>query len=67
MELTVTAKNLTSSPAINEYAEKRLARVADRLRTEVPLRLVLRKEDTKAASDRFVAEVTATLKGGTAS
>jgi ribosome-associated translation inhibitor RaiA len=29
------------------------------------MRLVLRKEGTKIASDRFVAEVTATLKGGT--
>ncbi len=65
MELTVTAKNLPSSPALNEYAEKRLSKVIDRLRDDVPIRLVLRKESTKAASDRFVAEVTATLRGGT--
>ncbi|MBT3943056.1 MAG: ribosome-associated translation inhibitor RaiA [Chloroflexi bacterium] len=65
MELTVTAKNLPSSPAVTEYAEKRLAKVASRLRDDVPMRLVLRKEGTKIASDRFVAEVTATLKGGT--
>jgi ribosomal subunit interface protein len=39
--------------------------VIDRLRDDVPIRLVLRKEDTKAASDRFVAEMTATLMGGT--
>ena len=65
MELTVTAKNLPSSPALNEYAEKRLSKVIDRLRDDVPIRLVLRKEDTKAASDRFVAEMTATLRGGT--
>ena len=38
--------------------------MASRLRDDVPLRLVLRKEDTKAASYRFVAEVTETLKGG---
>lgn len=65
MELTVTAKNLPSSPAVTEYAEKRLAKVANRLRDDVPIRLVLRKEGTRVASDRFVAEVTATLKGGT--
>jgi putative sigma-54 modulation protein len=65
VELTVTAKNLPSSPAVTEYAEKRLAKVASRLRDDVPMRLVLRKEGTKIASDRFVAEVTATLKGGT--
>ena len=39
--------------------------MANRLRGDVPMRLVLRKEGTKASSDRFVAEVTATLKGGT--
>lgn len=65
VELIVTAKNLPSSPALNEYAEKRLSKVINRLRDDVPVRLVLRKESTKAASDRFVAEVTATLKGGT--
>lgn len=65
MELTITAKNLPSSQAVSEYAKKRLARVANRLRDDVPVRLVLRKEGTKAASDRFVAELTATLKGGT--
>ncbi|MDP6822815.1 MAG: ribosome-associated translation inhibitor RaiA [Dehalococcoidia bacterium] len=65
MELTVTAKNLPSSPAVTQYAEKRLSKVANRLRGDVPLRLVLRKEGTKVATDRFVAEVTATLKGGT--
>jgi ribosomal subunit interface protein len=65
VELTVTAKNLPSSPALNAYAEKRLSKVINRLRDDVPVRLVLRKESTKAASDRFVAEVTVTLKGGT--
>lgn len=65
MELTVTAKNLPSSPAVTEYAEKRLAKVASRLRDDVPIRLVLRKEGTKVASDRFVAEATVTIKGGT--
>ena len=65
MQLTITSKNLPTSPAVSEYAEKRLAKVAKRLRDDVPMRLVLRKEDTQAASDRFVAEVTATLKGGT--
>jgi len=63
--MTVTAKNLPSSPAVTKYAEKRLSKVANRLRGDVPMRLVLRKEGTKAVSDRFVAEVTATLKGGT--
>ena len=65
MQLTITSKNLPTSPAVSEYAEKRLAKVAKRLRDDVPMRLVLRKEGTQAASDRFVAEVTATLKGGT--
>ena len=65
MELTITAKNLPTSRAVSDYAEKRLGKVANRLRGDLPMRLVLRKEGTKASSDRFVAEVTATLKGGT--
>lgn len=65
MELTITAKNLPTSRAVSDYAEKRLGKVANRLRGDLPMRLVLRKEATKASSDRFVAEVTATLKGGT--
>ena len=65
MELIITAKNLPTSRAVSDYAEKRLGKVANRLRGDLPMRLVLRKEGTKASSDRFVAEVTATLKGGT--
>lgn len=64
MELTITTKNLPSNPALSAYAEKRLGRVAGRLHRDTPMRLVLRKEGTRAASERFVAELTATLRGG---
>ena len=62
MELTITAKNLRLTEAIEEYAEKRLSRLDRRLRHPVPLKLELRQEGTRKADDRFVAEITATLK-----
>ena len=62
MELTITAKNLRLTDAIQEYAEKRLSRLDRRLRHPVPLSLELRQEGTRRADDRFVAEITATLK-----
>ena len=62
MELTITAKNLKLTDAVEKYAEKRLARLGRRLRHPVPLKLELRQEGTRRADDRFVAEITATLK-----
>ena len=62
MELTITAKNLRLTEAIEEYAEKRLSRLDRRLRHPVPIKLELRQEVTRKADDRFVAEITATLK-----
>ena len=62
MELTITAKNLKLTEAIEVYAEKRLSRLDRRLRHPVPLKLELRREGTRKADDRFVAEITATLK-----
>ena len=63
VDLTVTAKNLTLGTTIEEYAHKRLSRLDRRLRYSVPLRLELRQEGTRKTDDRFVAEITATLKG----
>lgn len=62
VELTITARNLRLTEAIEEYAEKRLSRLDRRLRHPVPLKLELRQEGTRKADDRFVAEITATLK-----
>jgi len=62
VELTITAKNLRLTDAIEKYAEKRLSRLDRRLRHPVPLKLELRQEGTRRADDRFVAEITATLK-----
>jgi len=62
VELTITAKNLRLTDAVEKYAEKRLSRLDRRLRHPVPLRLELRQEGTRRADDRFVAEITATLK-----
>ncbi len=62
VELTITARNLRLTEAIEEYAEKRLSRLDRRLRHPVPIKLELRQEGTRKADDRFVAEITATLK-----
>ena len=62
VELTITARNLRLTEAIEEYAEKRLSRLDRRLRHPVPIKLELRQEVTRKADDRFVAEITATLK-----
>ena len=63
MELTITAKNLTLNPDVEKYAHRRLSRLDRRLRRSVPARLVIRREDTRRPDERFVAEVTAELKG----
>jgi putative sigma-54 modulation protein len=64
VELTITAKNLKLTEAIEDYAQKRLSRLDRRLRHPVPLKLELRQEGTRRADQRFVAEITATLKAG---
>ena len=63
MELTITAKNLPSTDGVEEYAQKRLGKLDRHLRDSVPVRLVLRHESTADVNHRFVAEVTADLKG----
>ena len=64
MELTITAKNLSLTDEIERYARKRLAKLDRHLRESVPVRLVLRHESTSDANHRYIAEVTADLKGG---
>ncbi|MBI4219228.1 MAG: ribosome-associated translation inhibitor RaiA [Chloroflexi bacterium] len=64
MELTITVKNLTLTDALEDYAQKRLARLDRRLRKTVPVRLILKHEDTRSVDSRYVAEVTAALMGG---
>ena len=63
MELTITVKNLTLNPDVEKYARRSLSRLDRRLRQSVPARLVIRREDTRRSDERFVAEVTADLKG----
>ncbi|MBI4306043.1 MAG: ribosome-associated translation inhibitor RaiA [Chloroflexi bacterium] len=64
MELTVTVKNLALTDALQGYARKRLAKLDRRLRKTIPVRLILKHEETKSIDSRYVAEVTAALKGG---
>ncbi|MFW6174862.1 MAG: ribosome hibernation-promoting factor, HPF/YfiA family, partial [Chloroflexota bacterium] len=59
------AKNLERSDALEEYARKRLGKVDRRLkRQDIPFHLVLRQEGARKAEDRFVAELTGSLRGG---
>lgn len=64
MDLTITAKNLTLTDSLEGYAQKRLAKLDRRLRKAIPVRLILKHEETKSVDARYVAEVTAVLKGG---
>ncbi len=63
MELTITTKNLSLTDQVEEYARKRLARFDRRLRESIPVRLTLRHEATRQPGQRYIAEVTASLKG----
>lgn len=64
MDLTITVKNLTLTDSLEGYAQKRLAKLDRRLRTAIPVKLILKHEETKSVDARYVAEVTAALKGG---
>lgn len=64
MDLTITVKNLALTDSLGRYAEKRLAKLDRRLRKTVPVRLILKHEETKSVEARYVAEVTTALKGG---
>lgn len=64
MDLTITVKNLTLTDSLEGYAQKRLAKLDRRLRKAIPVKLILRHEETKSVDARYVAEVTAALKGG---
>ena len=63
MELTITTKNMTLNDSVEQYARKRLAKLDRRLRHSIPVRLTLRHERTRDAGQRYIAEITATLKG----
>jgi ribosomal subunit interface protein len=64
VDLTITAKNLSLTDSLESYAQKRLAKLDRRLRKTIPVRLILKQEGTRSADSRFIAEVTAALKGG---
>jgi putative sigma-54 modulation protein len=64
VDLTITVKNLALTDSLEGYARKRLAKLDRRLRKTIPVRLILKHEETKSVDTRYVAEVTAALKGG---
>ncbi|MBI2965780.1 MAG: ribosome-associated translation inhibitor RaiA [Chloroflexi bacterium] len=64
MDLTIPVKNLALTDSLEGYARKRLAKLDRRLRKTIPVRLILKHEETKSVDTRYVAEVTAALKGG---
>ena len=64
MDLTISTNHTTITDAIRSYAEKRLSKLDRRFREPVPVQLMLRREETKSAADRYIAEVTIKLKRG---
>ena len=63
MELTITARGFDMTDSVDVYARKRLAKLDRRLRYSVPARLVVRHENARRPDARFIAEITADLKG----
>jgi len=64
LKLTITGKGLSLTEALETYTRKRLARLDRRLNKSIPVRVILRHEETRSLDSRFVAEVTAVLNGG---
>jgi len=60
--LQVTGKNLEVSPAVREYLERRLEKVF-RLFRQGEAKADLTQEQTQAAGDRFVVQVTLNTRG----
>ncbi|NQW16420.1 MAG: ribosome-associated translation inhibitor RaiA [Chloroflexi bacterium] len=63
MELTITARGFDLTDSVDTYARKRLSKLDRRLRFSVPARLVVRHEKARRPDERFIAEITAELKG----
>lgn len=61
MRLVVRGRNVEVMPSIRDYAESKLARLADRLPADVMIELEL-SEETRA---RHIAEATVFVKGST--
>lgn len=64
MQLTITGRHMGVTPAIREYAEEKVGKVA-RIhdRDDMSIEVVLHVEKNPANKNRDVAEVTAHLKG----
>src|SRR5512146_346268 len=62
MQLTITGKNLEVADWLQEYVEKKIVRLDRYLPTITDARVELSVENTRAAKDRQVAQVTLRTK-----
>jgi putative sigma-54 modulation protein len=62
MQLTVTGKNLEVTDSLRDYVEKKIGRLDRHLPTITDARMELTVENTRAAQDRQVAQVTLRTK-----
>lgn len=62
MQLSITGKNLEVTPSLREYVEKKIGRLDRYLPNIVDARVELAVENTRAAKDRQIAQVTLRTK-----
>lgn len=64
MQITVAGRHMDVSPAIRQYAEEKIGKVAKiHDRDEMLIEVVLHEEQNRSNKNRDVAEVTARMKG----
>lgn len=64
MKLNISVKNVDLTDELRSYAEKRLIKVGDLVKSEIPINIVLKQEDTRNSAHKFVTEVTIGMKRG---
>ena len=58
MEIQITGRNVKLIPAVRSYIERRLAKLNRHLPDIIELKVEVAMENTRAAEQRFVAQVT---------
>ena len=62
MQLSITGKNLEITESLSEYIEKKIGRLDRYLPNIIDARVELSVENTRAAKDRQIAQVTLRTK-----
>jgi len=63
MDLQISSKNMEISPAVQNYVQKKIGKLAHFLPNITEAKVEIHKENTKSPKDRFTAQVTLSSKG----